>query len=149
MSARHNLTVLTSWKEIAAYFGKGVRTVQRWERELGLPVRRPSGNSHDVYAQCEELQAWLASWPQRRRPNPENPIPGNGSSRPENCKLLDFRAKIRLAGELRKRQRQLLGDLRQSVSDLAETCQVTDMRITKLVATRKGSPENTDPGVSK
>jgi hypothetical protein len=26
-------SVLTSWKEIAQYVGKGVRTVQRWERE--------------------------------------------------------------------------------------------------------------------
>lgn len=31
---------LNGWKEIAACFAKGVRTVQRWERELGLPFRR-------------------------------------------------------------------------------------------------------------
>ena len=30
---------LTGWKEIAGYFDKGVRTAQRWEAELGLPVR--------------------------------------------------------------------------------------------------------------
>ncbi len=29
---------LNGWKEIAAHFGKGVRTVQRWEKALGLPV---------------------------------------------------------------------------------------------------------------
>ena len=31
---------LNGWKEIAGFLGKGVRTVQRWERELGLPVHR-------------------------------------------------------------------------------------------------------------
>src|SRR4051812_33630088 len=31
---------LQSWKEIAAYLKRGVRTVQRWERSHGLPVRR-------------------------------------------------------------------------------------------------------------
>ena len=31
---------LDSWKEIAAYLGRGIRTVQRWEREEGLPVHR-------------------------------------------------------------------------------------------------------------
>lgn len=34
-------TILTSWKEIAGFFGKSVRTVQRWERHFALPVRRP------------------------------------------------------------------------------------------------------------
>ena len=32
------LQVLNGWKEIANYLGKGVRTVQRYEREFGLPV---------------------------------------------------------------------------------------------------------------
>jgi hypothetical protein len=31
---------LDSWKEIASYLGRGVRTVQRWECEEGLPVHR-------------------------------------------------------------------------------------------------------------
>ena len=36
-------SVLNSWKEIASYLGRSVRTVQRWEREFGLPVHRPAG----------------------------------------------------------------------------------------------------------
>jgi hypothetical protein len=32
-------STLTSWKEIGQYLGKGVRTVQRWEQQMGLPVR--------------------------------------------------------------------------------------------------------------
>ncbi len=55
---------LNSWKEIAQFLGRGVRTVQRWEHELGLPVRRPRGYSKSpVIAFPCELQAWLAASP--------------------------------------------------------------------------------------
>jgi hypothetical protein len=51
--------VLGSWKEIASYLGKGVRTVQRWERCSGLPVHRPSGSSKGVVlAFPAELDRW-------------------------------------------------------------------------------------------
>lgn len=50
---------LDSWKEVAAYLKRGARTVQRWEREEGLPVHRLQ---HDklgsVYAFKSELDAW-------------------------------------------------------------------------------------------
>ncbi len=52
--------VLSSWKEIATYLGKGVRTVQRWERELKLPVRRPvAHNERIVIAVPDELDTWV------------------------------------------------------------------------------------------
>ena len=51
-------SVLTSWKEIAQYFGKGVRTVQRWEHELGFPVRRTKSG---VLAVPGEIDAWVQS----------------------------------------------------------------------------------------
>ncbi len=54
-------TVLTSWKDIARYMGKGVRTVQRWEQDFGLPVRRPQGsNKKAVLARPRDLDAWVA-----------------------------------------------------------------------------------------
>lgn len=54
--------ILTSWKEIAQYLGKGVRTVQRWEREAGLPVRRQTASSpHAVMAMTDELDGWARS----------------------------------------------------------------------------------------
>ena len=49
--------VLSSWKEIAAYFGKSVRTVQRWERWHALPIHRPTPFS--IMAYPAELDAWL------------------------------------------------------------------------------------------
>jgi hypothetical protein len=55
-------SALTSWKEVAVYLGKGVRTVQRWESRLGLPVRRPDGRAKGtVLAFSEELDTWLKS----------------------------------------------------------------------------------------
>ncbi len=38
---------LDSWKEIAVYLDRDVRTVIRWEKEEGLPVRR---HLHDKQA---------------------------------------------------------------------------------------------------
>jgi predicted DNA-binding transcriptional regulator AlpA len=52
--------LLTSWKEIANFLGKGVRTAQRWERELHLPVHRPANGKHVVWAVSAELEAWIA-----------------------------------------------------------------------------------------
>lgn len=52
--------VLNSWKEIAAYLRRGLRTVQRWESELDLPIRRPLGRRRGpVMAFPEELDEWL------------------------------------------------------------------------------------------
>jgi predicted DNA-binding transcriptional regulator AlpA len=53
--------VLTSWKEIAAYLGKGVRTVQRWEKDFGLPVRRPTGSDKSaILARSHDIDVWVA-----------------------------------------------------------------------------------------
>lgn len=52
--------ILHGWKEIAAYLGCGVRTVQRWEMEVGLPIRRPRGRQpSNVFAVADELDAWM------------------------------------------------------------------------------------------
>jgi len=54
---------LQAWKEIAAYMKCGIRTVQRWERSAGLPVRRirPGDNKSPVLAFRAELDRWLYS----------------------------------------------------------------------------------------
>ena len=51
---------LDSWKEIAAYVGRNVRTVIRWEQTRGFPVHRvPGGQRQAVYAWRYEIDAWL------------------------------------------------------------------------------------------
>ena len=53
---------LDSWKEIAAYLGKGERTAKRWETERSLPVHRVPGEGRgSVYALTSELDRWLTS----------------------------------------------------------------------------------------
>ena len=50
---------LESWKEIAGYLGRTVRTVQRWEREQRLPVHRLHHNKlPTVYAYAHDLDQW-------------------------------------------------------------------------------------------
>jgi tetratricopeptide (TPR) repeat protein len=50
---------LDSWKEIAAYLRRSVRSARRWEREEGLPVHRhPHSKRDSVYAYKAELDAW-------------------------------------------------------------------------------------------
>lgn len=53
---------LDSWKEIASFLRRDVRTVQRWEKKEALPVHR---HQHDklgsVYAYPKELNDWFAA----------------------------------------------------------------------------------------
>jgi TolB-like protein/Flp pilus assembly protein TadD len=51
---------LDSWKEIASYLKRGVRTVRRWERQEGLPVHRHVHSKQaTVYAFAQEIDDWL------------------------------------------------------------------------------------------
>ena len=71
---------LDSWKEIAAYLGRGIRTVQRWEREEGLPVHRLAhAERGSVFADPTELTEW---WKSRQiaplaKPSPAGDAPHN------------------------------------------------------------------------
>ena len=78
---RDNREVLNSWKEIAVYLGRGVRTVQRWEANLGLPVHRPNGHIRSaVIAFRGELDEWLRKAPQLRVISAPSPTPSPGST---------------------------------------------------------------------
>lgn len=62
---------LASWKEIAAYLRREVRTVIRWEKERGLPVHRlPGGQGGSVFAFADELDKWAAGELAREQPPP-------------------------------------------------------------------------------
>lgn len=57
---------LDSWKEIAAYLRKDIRTVQLWEKKEGLPVHRHTHTARaTVFAYASELDAWLADRQQK------------------------------------------------------------------------------------
>ncbi len=65
---------LDSWKEIAAFLRRGVRTVQRWEATEGLPVHRHQhARLGSVYALKSEVAAWWDSRESRRSASPPAP----------------------------------------------------------------------------
>ena len=51
---------LDSWKEIAEFLGRDVRTVIRWEKEKELPIHRlPGGKRQAVFAFTQEIHVWM------------------------------------------------------------------------------------------
>lgn len=61
--------ILNSWKEIACYIERGVRTVQRYELQYGLPVHRAAGSPHSsVIAFSDEIDVWLRQRPVMSHP---------------------------------------------------------------------------------
>src|SRR5438445_13708079 len=121
--------VLNSWKEVSSYIGRGVRTVQRWEKDFGLPVRRPSGHLRgSVIALKADIDTWLgsrhareaqvASAPADEGKKTMNPLvreryerlQANADKLMKNCDLLksgaeELEANLRRIGQLRGRWR--------------------------------------------
>jgi phage terminase Nu1 subunit (DNA packaging protein) len=65
---------LLSWKEIAAYLRRDLRTVQRWEKTERLPVRRRRDRELEtVYALKAELDSWRESRQPSRTSERSNP----------------------------------------------------------------------------
>ena len=52
---------LDSWKEIATYLRRDVKTVQRWEKREGMPVHR------HVHDRMGSVYAFRLSWTRGRR----------------------------------------------------------------------------------
>jgi Tol biopolymer transport system component len=69
---------LDSWKDIARYLNRDVRTVQRWEETGGLPVyRRTEGRVRGaVFAYKSELDEWLRQSPPPPNGKEEQPARG-------------------------------------------------------------------------
>jgi hypothetical protein len=110
-------TVLSSWKDIARYLGKGVRTVQRWERQLGLPVRRPVGASQKsaVLLYRRDVDAWLAT---RFSAHPQN----KGALANTDLVRSTLKERIRKSQELRTTHSVLTEQVQESIRLLTERC---------------------------
>jgi hypothetical protein len=110
--------VLSSWKEIAAFFGKGIRTVQRWERDLQLPVYRPNSNDKaPVLAFCNELEKWSRS----------RKIPPNPEFKTQQVRMLleELHGQVKCHREEIKRLREQTEQLKQLWQDIELQLQVT------------------------
>jgi len=106
---------LCGWKEIAAYLRKGVRTVQRYERHMGLPVRRPAGNAQgSVLATRAELDAWVRAQPCREALQLKRPIP--------NISTPAFRALKNGVASMRRLHEEM-SELREELRASVETLQ--------------------------
>jgi hypothetical protein len=110
--------VLTSWKEIAQYLGKGVRTVQRWEQEMGLPVRRPRGPGHKkaVLARPDDLDTWMSlQWLPKEQDGND---PTADEMRSEI--VAELNDEIRQARALRQANQVLMNEMHQLIQELQE-----------------------------
>lgn len=114
---RTNPEFLSGWKEIAAYLRKGVRTVQRYERHMGLPVRRPAGKTQgSVLATRAELDKWMSAQPLREAVQVERTIP--------NTSTAAFAALKKSVANMRRLHEDML-ELREELRASVETLQST------------------------
>ena len=68
---------LDSWKEIAAFMKRDVKTVQRWEKREGMPVHR---HVHDKLGSVYAFRADLDAWSRNRRLMPSETNDPEGRS---------------------------------------------------------------------
>jgi phage terminase Nu1 subunit (DNA packaging protein) len=115
MSAQPSeMRLLNSWKEIATYLGRGVRTVQRWEK-IGLPVRRlGQGARAPVVADARDLDRWVLG-----------AAHVNGIKTPQSLTHLVFRGQladsVEQARRLRDEMHALVQSSRMSMARLTES----------------------------
>src|SRR5271156_2747096 len=61
MEEATNRRILNGWKQISNHLERGVRTAQRWEARLGMPVHRPALKDRSaVVAFSDELDCWIS-----------------------------------------------------------------------------------------
>lgn len=90
---------LDSWKEIASYLDRSVRTVKRWERLEGLPARRHQHErSSSVYAYTAELDAWAAGREPQRHHEADSPSDAQVPPVAGANRLLRWRAALAALG---------------------------------------------------
>src|ERR1700722_8766977 len=77
--------ILNGWKEISNHIERGVRTAQRWESLLGMPVHRPALKDRSaVVAFSDELEGWLS----RTSPDTRDEVSAVNDKQENNRNLL-------------------------------------------------------------
>ncbi len=67
---------LDSWKEIAAYLGREIRTVQGWEKNEGLPIHR---HQHSKQGSVFAFRSELDTWREARKISADAPVPAEAA----------------------------------------------------------------------
>lgn len=91
--------ILYTWKQISDYSGRGVRTLQRWERDFGFPVHRPDQRHKSaVVTTRREVDEWFRTRPLKdshgtvKKRNPQA-IPKRARELTESAHRLEVEAK--------------------------------------------------------
>jgi hypothetical protein len=115
--------ILNSWKEIATYLGRGVRTVQRYEREFQLPVRRVGTKSRkSVVALSQDLDAWLLYATSQKHEWPASGRSGHGGATAE---FIAYSHELRdRCARLRAEHAKAICLLTQSLSEIVRQIEV-------------------------
>ena len=104
---------LDSWKSIADYLQRDLATVRRWEKNLGLPVRRVAGSGRSVFAYRAEIDAWLQT-EKAMPPPPAAPValsaPATASRRSPGRWLVLILAILSMSGGFLARQPEATAD---------------------------------------
>lgn len=125
--------ILSGWKDIASYLGKGVRTVQRYEEDMRLPVRRPAGKARaSVLATKADLDAWIAASPVRK----ESQLT-RGSEAPCALSIAAVKQGIQEMHTLREQMLGLRAEVSRSLFLLQENIQVLQGGVRRAQSTMR------------
>jgi phage terminase Nu1 subunit (DNA packaging protein) len=108
--------VFTSWKEIASFFGKGVRTVQRWERKFGLPISRPTAAKNVVLATESELREWIRRSSSQLAADSESLHDGNANA---DSSLAEFALRLKRLEEDTARLSRIVLTFTERIEELS------------------------------
>ena len=131
-----DVQILHSWKEIASYTGRGLRTLQRYEANLAFPIHRPLGKPRSsVLAFKDEVDRWFAATPQNRSPQanedgvaPQGPAL-RGTARPveDLYKAAEtWRTKTTSMQRRFSAMEQTVSSMQQSLNSMLERLQETE-----------------------
>lgn len=115
--------IFSGWKEIANYLGKGVRTIQRYESQMGLPVRRPAGRSRAaVLATKAELDAWVSASPIREMYSIKYIRNDAGNRNPDKGINAGLKQMHALRSEMLELRHELTSSLHSLSKNLEDVC---------------------------
>jgi hypothetical protein len=126
--------LLNGWKEIGSYLGRAVRTAQRWEAYLDMPIHRPATRKRTaVIAFSREIDNWLV----RNRAR----IDSYELGQPANSSL-DLSA-------LREKLARLQMEAAQLAVELRQASQATPRLLDRTTSDRLPNKSVSHPGFSR
>ena len=124
--------ILCGWKRIATYLDMSVRSVQRYEKEQDLPVRRAIGKSRGaVMATITELDGWVST----RAAQPDS----SGSEREFFVGVEELRSGVNRMHDLLEELQQLRQEMRHNRNEMLTSARA--LMVAALQQHRKAKAE--------